>query len=118
MAVIVVESDGAIEQMDALKSAYPGACATGLDVRYDDFDAALEDPGVVARQIGPAALSDQCRACPVYRVCGGGHYAHRYRPDSGFRNPSAYCADLRRLIDHVGSRVAADVRDRLVVSTP
>jgi uncharacterized protein len=109
-ALIVVESDGAIEQIDALKSAYPGACATGLHVTRDDFDAALVHPGVVARQIGLAALGDDCAACPVRRICGGGHYAHRYRPGAGFRNPSVYCADLMLFIEHVRGRVVADTR--------
>jgi uncharacterized protein len=109
VAVVVVESDGAIEQVDSLKSAYPGACATGLSVRDDPFDAALEHPGIVARQIGVEALAGSCRSCPVHRVCGGGHYAHRYRAGAGFRNPSAYCADLLALIEHVRSRVTADL---------
>jgi uncharacterized protein len=111
-SLVVIESDGAIEQVDSLKTAYPGAAATGLCVREDELDAVSADPGSVARQIGPAALSDECLQCPVYRVCGGGHYVHRYRPGAGFRNPSVYSADLRRLIDHVGARVTADVRGR------
>ncbi len=109
---VVIESDGAVEQVDALKSAYPGACATGLDVRRDELDAVLEDPGMAARQLGVAALSDECLACPVHRVCGAGHYAHRYRPGTGFRHPSVYCADLRRLIDHATDRLTADLRER------
>ena len=56
VGVVVVETDGAIEQVDSLKSAYAGACGTGLTVMADPFDAALDHPGVVARQIGPAAL--------------------------------------------------------------
>ncbi|MEV0458130.1 FxsB family cyclophane-forming radical SAM/SPASM peptide maturase [Catellatospora methionotrophica] len=108
--MLVVESDGALEQVDALKSAYPGAAATGLDVRHDELDAALADPGVIARQLGLRALSATCLSCPVVPVCGGGHYAHRYRPGTGFRHPSVYCEDLRRLIDHVSARVAADLR--------
>jgi uncharacterized protein len=110
--VVVVESDGAIEQVDALKSAYQGASATGLSVLRDDLDAALDDPGIVARQIGKAALSDECRACPAVDFCGGGHYAHRYRPGVGFRAPSVYCADLRVFIRHVYDRVAADLSNR------
>ncbi len=109
VAVVVVETDGAVEQVDSLKSAYPGACSTGLNVLTDPFTAALAVPGVVARQIGREALCRSCLDCPVHRICGGGHYAHRYRPADGFRNPSVYCHDLRRLVDHVQGRVTADL---------
>jgi uncharacterized protein len=112
VAVVVVETDGAIEQVDSLKSTYPGACATGLTVFADALDAAFVHPGIVARQIGFAALGDTCRACPVHRICGGGHYAHRYRAGAGFRNPSVYCADMLRLIRHVQRRVSDDIRRR------
>ncbi|MFI5493451.1 FxsB family cyclophane-forming radical SAM/SPASM peptide maturase [Actinoplanes sp. NPDC051859] len=109
VAVAVIESDGAIEQVDSLKSAYPGAAATGLTVFDHDFDAAAAHPGVLARQSGRAALAELCQSCPVRDICGGGHYAHRWRPGGDFRNPSVYCAELRRLIDHITSRVAADL---------
>jgi uncharacterized protein len=117
VAVVVVESDGAIEQADSLKSAYPGACATGLTVFDDPFDEALTRPGVIARQIGVSALSDACRECPLHTICGGGHYAHRFRTGDGFRNPTVYCADMIRLIRHVTDRVRADLHDRLRSST-
>ena len=117
VATVVIETDGAIEQVDSLKSTYPGACAIGLNVLADPLDAALEHSGVIARQIGRAALGETCLRCPVHRICGGGHYAHRYRPGVGFRNPSVYCRDLRRLIDHIRGRVSADAASRLVAAT-
>ncbi|MGP4114104.1 FxsB family cyclophane-forming radical SAM/SPASM peptide maturase [Streptomyces sp. 4N509B] len=104
---VVVETDGSVEQVDSLKVTYPGAAATGLHVARDPFDAALDHPGVAARQAGRAALAPACLRCPLLDVCGGGHYAHRYREGHGFRNPSVYCADLDRLIRHV----AAALRD-------
>ncbi|BDM72288.1 hypothetical protein HEK616_57750 [Streptomyces nigrescens] len=108
VVALVVDTDGAIEQVDSLKSAYDGAAATGLDVFRHSFDQALAHPGLAARQQGLAGLGEQCRACPLVMVCGGGNYAHRYRDaGSGFRNPSVYCADLERLIRHVASRVNA-----------
>jgi uncharacterized protein len=107
---VVVETDGSIEQVDSLKSAYEGAAETGLDVFRHDFDQALRHPGVAARQAGLAGLADRCRACPLVTVCGGGHYAHRYRAGGGFRNPSVYCADLQRFIQHVAGRLAGDTR--------
>jgi uncharacterized protein len=75
----------------------------------DDFDAVLEHPGVIARQIGIRALCDTCSGCELAQTCGGGHYVHRYRHDTGFRNPSVYCADLWKLITHVRNRLEADL---------
>lgn len=107
LGAIVVETDGAIEQVDSLKSAYDGAAGTGLDVFRHTFDDALGHPAVLARQAGAAALAPACRACPLLAVCGGGHYAHRYRAGGGFGHPSVYCADLDRLIRHIAARLAA-----------
>ncbi|WP_326952332.1 FxsB family cyclophane-forming radical SAM/SPASM peptide maturase [Amycolatopsis sp. NBC_01286] len=107
--LIVVETDGSLEQVDSLKAAFDGAAKTGLNVFDHDFDVALENPSVAARQIGVDGLSDICRSCRVLDVCGGGLYPHRYQAGSGFLNPSVYCPDLLRLIDHVHGRVAADL---------
>jgi uncharacterized protein len=111
-AMVVVETDGGIEQSDVLKSAYQGAPETGLHVARDSFDDALLLPSIAARQIGELALSPTCRACPVSRVCGGGLYAHRYRSGHGFANPSVYSPDLLRLIEHVKRTVEADLSAR------
>jgi uncharacterized protein len=111
--MVVIETDGSIEQVDTLKATYQGAAATGLHVTRDPLDAALLLPGVVARQLGDIALAVQCRACPIHRVCGGGMYTHRYRSGTGFANPSVYCPDLMRLIGHIGEVMRADVSKRL-----
>jgi uncharacterized protein len=115
--LIVVETDGFIKQLDSLSSAYPGASDTGLHVLTSSFDAALDHPTTIARQIGVAALSLECRRCPVMQICGGGLYPHRYRSGAGFRHPSVYCDDLLRLISHVAERVRADM-DKLSASMP
>ena len=111
--MVVIETDGSIEQVDTLKSVHEGASWTGLHVSRDPLDAALRLPGVVARQLGDMALSAQCRKCPIHQVCGGGMYAHRYKSGSGFANPSVYCPDLMLLIDHIGTVMQADIDTRL-----
>ena len=103
--VVVVETNGEIEQVDALRSTYTGASRTGLNVRDHAFDLALWHPTTVARQLGDQALGDTCRRCDLRRVCGGGYYPHRYHETSGFRNPSVYCRDLEVLIRHVIGRL-------------
>lgn len=107
--LIVIETDGTLEQVDSLKAAFDGAARTGLNVFDDSFDVALENPAVAARQIGADGLSSTCRSCRVMDVCGGGLYPHRYKAGSGFLNPSVYCPDLMRLIDHIAGRVTADL---------
>ncbi|NUS43479.1 MAG: FxsB family radical SAM/SPASM domain protein [Mycobacteriaceae bacterium] len=110
----IIETDGTLEQGDALKSAYSGATRiaaiaaadTGLG---DHLNRALWEPGVIARQIGAAALSDACVSCPLEDICGGGDYVHRYSADTGFRNPSIYCSDLAALIRHIGARLDDDL---------
>jgi len=109
VAVAVIEADGSIEQSDTLKSAFDGAPSTGLHIDRDSLDDALLLPPIVARQIRAAALPERCHECAVMRVCGGGQYAHRYRPGTGFRNNSVYCPDLLRLIGHIRAAMAADV---------
>lgn len=111
--LVVIETDGAIEQADTLKAAYQGAPGTGLHVARDRLDAALLLPGVVARQLGARALSAECQACRIRRVCGGGLYAHRYRTGTGFANPSVYCLDLMRLIGHIRDTMRIDLSARL-----
>jgi uncharacterized protein len=111
VAMVVVDTDGTMQQVDTLKTAFSTAPETGLNVAEHPFDAALRHPAVAARQIGIAALSDTCRGCDIRRVCGGGNYPHRYRAGGGFRNPSVYCPDLFRLIHYIAGRVRRDVAE-------
>jgi uncharacterized protein len=99
----VIETDGTYEQVDSLKAAFDGAPATGLDVFEHPIDAVASHPGIVARQQGLAGLCQTCQDCPVVTSCGGGLYTHRYRADNGFANPSVYCADLLKLINHISN---------------
>ncbi|MFE6918869.1 radical SAM/SPASM protein FxsBH, inactivated beta-hydroxylase extension form, partial [Streptomyces rubiginosohelvolus] len=108
--LVVIETDGKLEQVDSLKSAYEGAAATGFDVFRNTFDEVAAHPGVRARQLGLAGVSETCRHCPVVRSCGGGLYTHRYRSDDsggGFDNPSVYSDDLAALIRGIEERTAA-----------
>jgi uncharacterized protein len=98
---VVIESDGSIEAVDTLRSVEEGATWLGLDVLRHSFDEALSHPRLLHRQHGKEALAEQCRACPLVDVCGGGYLPHRFSEAQGYRNPSVYCADLEYLIRHV-----------------
>ncbi|WP_371580529.1 radical SAM/SPASM protein FxsB, inactivated metallohydrolase extension form [Streptomyces sp. NBC_01314] len=101
----VIETDGTFEQADSLKTAYEGAPATGYDVFRHGFAEFAEHPGVRARQLGIAGVSETCRRCPVVESCGGGLYAHRYSGEKGFDNPSVFCSDLRGMVEGIAERI-------------
>ncbi|MEV6971878.1 FxsB family cyclophane-forming radical SAM/SPASM peptide maturase [Kitasatospora sp. NPDC093806] len=101
--LVVLETDGAYEQADSLKTAYDGAPATGMDVFRHSLDEVARHPGMAARRAGLDGLNATCQACPVVRSCGGGLYAHRYR-DGSFDHPSVYCADLLALVEGLAAR--------------
>ncbi|WP_202534039.1 radical SAM/SPASM protein FxsB, inactivated metallohydrolase extension form [Streptomyces sp. SID3212] len=124
--LVVVETDGTLEQVDSLKSAYDGAAATGFDVFSHTFDEVAAHPGVRTRQLGLAGVSETCRRCPVVRSCGGGLYTHRYGSGAasgpaagpaGFDRTSVYCADLEALIRGIESRTAAATTSPAVTDT-
>ncbi|MFC8358866.1 FxsB family cyclophane-forming radical SAM/SPASM peptide maturase [Streptomyces griseorubiginosus] len=110
--LVVVETDGTIEQADSLKVTYPGAPSTGLDVYRHTFADAARHEAFRARQRGREGLGPVCTACPRSAVCGGGLYAHRYDPSAvptPFAAPSVYCPDLAVLVDHIAARLSRDV---------
>ncbi|MFD7668969.1 FxsB family cyclophane-forming radical SAM/SPASM peptide maturase [Streptomyces sp. NPDC059788] len=114
LAVVVVDTDGSIQRLDSLKTAYAGAPDLGMNVFQHDFEAALNHPHTVAAQTRARdTLCDSCRHCPVVAVCGGGRYTDRYLDGSGFGHPSVYCADLEHLIRHIGDRLRRTVRAQL-----
>ncbi|HZM80530.1 MAG TPA: FxsB family cyclophane-forming radical SAM/SPASM peptide maturase [Candidatus Limnocylindrales bacterium] len=96
--LVVIETDGAWEQADSLKTAYHGAPGTQMNVFSHSVSEVTRHPGMLARQGRIDDLCATCRSCPVVRQCGGGLYAHRYRSGSGFDNPSVYCEDLKALV--------------------
>ncbi|HWS36777.1 MAG TPA: FxsB family cyclophane-forming radical SAM/SPASM peptide maturase [Actinoplanes sp.] len=107
--MIVFDVSGAMEQVDSLRTVGRHAASTAMSVFTHDLEDALNHPAIRDRQMGIRGLSSACQSCPLVRVCGGGHYVHRYREGIGFRERSVYCADLSRLIPHISQRVRHDI---------
>lgn len=99
--LVVIESNGAVEDVDTLRSVQEGATQLGLDVFRHSFDDVLGHQKISSRKSGRAGLADQCGRCPVVEICGGGYLPHRYSAARGYDNPSVYCADLKFLIEYI-----------------
>jgi uncharacterized protein len=107
VSLLTIGTDGAIEGVDTLKSAFPGAHELGLNVLTHSFDDALKHHMIEARQLGIDMLPGECAACWAVDTCGGGYFPHRYAKTTGFRNRSVYCTDLLKLIGHIRKSILA-----------
>ena len=106
--IIVVETDGSLEGVDTLKIVTDGAAALDLNIFEHSFADAMNHPMIEMRQSGLEALCRTCQNCPVGSICGGGYFPTRYRHETGFRNPSVYCADYYKIIRHIRTKVIAE----------
>lgn len=112
LGMVVIETDGMIEQCGSLSVAFEGATDLGLDVVHDDFDTVLRHPAIAALQRGAPGVPTPCRPCRWATTCGGGHHSHRHRQGSGFDHRSVYCTDLDLLYAHVHRTLTAALAGR------
>lgn len=110
VTLVTVGVNGDYEQVDTMKSVFPGAHTTSLNIFDHTLDDLLNHQNVIARQSGISGLSDQCKQCQLVSICGGGYYPHRYSEDNYFNNPSVYCAALIKIISHINQRVDNDLK--------
>lgn len=101
--VLIVDTDGSITKNDTLKSSYDGADRFNekWSVHTHDLAEVLGSPEFAEYHRMQRPASKTCLSCPELRVCGGGMTLHRWRDDSGYDNPSVYCADQTLLINHI-----------------
>lgn len=106
VSLVTIATDGMVESVDCIKAAHPNAHYLGLNVFDNSFDEVLSHPMVQLRQIGLAALNEQCHSCALVEICGGGYFAHRYNQlDNTFKHPTIYCQDYKLLIRHIQKRM-------------
>jgi uncharacterized protein len=101
---IVVATDGAYEGLDTLKVVGNQGRVLNLNVQDSAIADALIHPFIVMRA-GPAQLCDECQQCAILKWCNGGYFPTRYGLERGFKNPSVYCADLKKFFSHIAKWV-------------
>lgn len=100
--ILVIDTDGSVKKNDTLKSTPLG----------DGFDASWALGAVPLSRIATSPefmeyhraqrpSSPVCQACEHLKVCGGGMVTHRFKDDTGYDNPTVFCADQKRLIERM-----------------
>ena len=106
--IIVIDTDGSVTKNDTLKSTFSGAdrFAKQWSVHTHNLtEVANSDEFSIYYTLQRPTAPD-CLSCPELSICGGGMLVNRWRDDSGYHNPSVYCADQLFLIGHIRNRVA------------
>ncbi len=111
---LVVETDGGIEAVGALKLCGNGFTKAGMNVLHHELDEALQTDLARLYHQSHHQLPAQCTTCPVVAVCGGGFLPNRYSRQNGFANPSVFCLDLAKLITHVQNKILASLPHSLL----
>jgi len=111
MSYVVIETDGSIEALDALRVCDENIACSGLNVLRNGLDDRRLGRPLAYQAIHEGfALAAECDRCRERDICGGGYLPHRYRRANGFDNPSVWCADILKLLGHIRRRLeqAAD----------
>lgn len=109
MTYLIVETDGAIEALDALRVCGEGVANSGLNVLTDGFDDLHRGMPLLHRAVHEGfPLPAACRGCEFRAVCGGGFLPHRYSRTRGFDNPSVWCEDIKLLLAHMRARIGPE----------
>ena len=106
--IIVIDTDGSVTKNDTLKSTFNGAdrFTRRWSVFTNDLTEVANSSEFLAYHTLQRPTASACLSCPELSICGGGMLVNRWRDDSGYHNPSVYCADQLFLIGHIRNRVA------------
>lgn len=111
---LVIETDGSIEAVDALKVCGDGFTKAGANLFDNDFDEVLQTPLAKLYHLSHFKLPPKCMVCPVKEICGGGYLPHRYGNEKGFNNPSIFCNDLLKIISHIQNALLDKLSDEII----
>lgn len=104
---LVIDTDGSIQALDALKVCCEGTPESGLNLFEHGFDDLHKGLPLLHRIVHEGIpMSATCERCPERATCGGGYLPHRYSRARGFDNPSIWCQDLLKLLAYVRNYIA------------
>jgi uncharacterized protein len=103
---VIIETDGSIETLDALRVCSDGITRTKLNVLTHTLDDIEHMNPLLHRMINVGIRpSAACQRCSEFAVCGGGYLPHRYSRAREFDNVSVWCKDIQRILHHIRSAI-------------
>ncbi|MDO6776805.1 cyclophane-forming radical SAM/SPASM peptide maturase YhhB [Shewanella sp. 3_MG-2023] len=106
VSLLSIETDGSYHDLDVLKVTQDGATKLTGNLSDTSISEVALSPSIELhrRYLRKEGLADVCQACDIVDICGGGALPHRFNKD-GFINPTVYCGEMKRLINHIKIRL-------------
>lgn len=111
---IVLMSDGTLETNDTLRIVKDGYTQSRYNIFEHDLEDVRNDPIWSMAYKSAINLAEVCNTCNYKRICSGGPLQTRWSEENGFNNPSSYCTDLKKILQHIINRIASDLRVKAV----
>lgn len=111
LATVEILPDGSIEPHDVLRIGGNHLVRTKCNVFSNDLTDVMSEPTWLSAFDAANNPSAECLSCNYLYACGGGDVMHRYSTQNGYDNPSVYCSDMKRIIEHVWSRISVDLME-------
>ena len=109
--ILVIDTDGSVKKNDTLKSSPLGdRFDCDWTLRTHSLSRIANSPAFKAYHAAQRPTSAICKSCSNLRVCGGGMLTHRYRNETGYNNPTVFCADQWTLIEGMRRRLTPVLR--------
>ena len=107
--ILVIDTDGSVTKNDTLKAAYGEAdrFRQPWSILNRNLLAQLQHSEFERYHALQRPSSPACLVCSDLAVCGGGMPAHRWSDETGYDNPTVFCADQKLLIAQMRSYLMA-----------
>jgi uncharacterized protein len=76
------------------------------NIRHDTLKEVLTSSRYERFRENVIKVSDDCKSCAIYAICGGGCSLYRYFETRDFRNRSYYCQSMKMLVDHIANQLS------------
>lgn len=109
-SVVCIETDGAIEVIDSLRTCKSGITKNNLNVSKNEIAEIFKLDLFKMYYLSHSTVADKCKKCIYLQTCGGGFLPHRYSLKNEFDNPSIYCESLFGLIRHIENDIKIEIK--------
>lgn len=55
-------------------------------------------------------VSNDCKCCPIFDICGGGCSFYRYVQSGDFRSKSYYCESTKMVVNHISKKLFSNLK--------